>query len=99
MQATLETGPGTPKFDPQFWLNEDRTECRLNDERGNFAFGRGFRSCTGKHLALLEMIAFLACLGREVSKIDISREEQERPFFFHFDHPTGLPLKLVARSK
>jgi cytochrome P450 len=99
MQAILATGPGTSNFDPQFWLNEDRTECRLNDERGNFAFGRGNRSCSGRHLALIETIAFLACLGREVSKIEMSRNEQERQFFIIGDHPTGLPLKLVPRSE
>jgi cytochrome P450 len=97
MQAILETGPGTKAFDPQFWLNEDRTKCRINDERGNFAFGRGGRSCLGKHLALIETIAFLACLGREVSRIEMSCEEQERVFFLIGDHPTGMPLKLYPR--
>jgi hypothetical protein len=48
---------------------------------------------------LIETIAFLACLGREVSNIEMSREEQERTFFIIGDHPTGLPLKLVPRSK
>ena len=98
MQATLGTGNGTHTFDPGFWLSEDRTECTINDEMGNFVFGKGARSCVGRHLAVIELVAFLAVLAREVSAVKMSEKEMERPFTLLGGHPTGMPLQLLPRS-
>lgn len=98
MQAIRETGNGNPEFDPQQWLSEDRTECTVNKEMGNFVFGKGIRSCPGHNLAIIELVTVLAVLGREVSGIKMSEEEIEREFFIIGNHPTGLPLTLQPRS-
>lgn len=97
-KALLETGNGSREFSPQHWLSEDRTECTVNDEYGNFVFGKGNRNCVGKNLAVIELVSFLAVLGREVSAIEMSKMEKERQISMVGDHPTGLPLKLVPRA-
>lgn len=98
MQAILETGNGSKEFDPEQWLSEERTQCKTNDELGNFVFGKGARNCVGKNLAMTEAIIFLAVLGREVSAIEMSKEEQERVFFIVGNHPTDMPLKLIPHA-
>jgi cytochrome P450 len=98
LQAIKNTGNGSPEFDPQQWLNEERTKCTVNEEMGNFVFGKGQRNCIGRNLAVAEMVTILAILGREVSSVQMTQEEQERAFFTVGDHPTGLPLKLIPRQ-
>ena len=98
MQAFLETGNGTETFDPGFWLSEDLFECTPNDEMGNFVFGKGARNCVGKNLAVIELVTFLAVLGREVSAVKMSQEEMDRMFPIVGGHPTGLPLQLLPQS-
>lgn len=96
MQAIRETGNGSPEFDPEQWLSDDRTKCTVNTEMGNVAFGKGIRNCVGKNLAVIELVTALVVLGREVSGIEMAPEEIDREFFMIGEHPTGLPLKLVA---
>lgn len=97
MQATREAGDGRREFNPQQWLSADRTECTpIASTKGFFAFGKGGRNCMGQNLAMIEMVTFLAILGREVKRIEMSKEEMERDFLGV--HPTGMPLTLVPRS-
>lgn len=96
MQAIRETGNGHPEFDPEQWLSEDRTHCTVNNEMGNFVFGKGARNCVGQNLAIIELVTVLAILGRQVATVDMTQEEQDREFFIIGDHPTGLPLRLIA---
>ena len=96
MQAIRETGNGSRGFEPEQWLSEDRTKCTINNDMGNVAFGKGARHCVGKNLAVIELVTALAVLGREVRGIEMSQEEMDRYFFLIGNHPTGLPLRLVA---
>lgn len=64
---------------------------------GNFSFGSGGRRCVGQHLAMTELTTALAILAREVKAIEMSEEEMNREFFI-LGHPTGMPLKLIARE-
>jgi cytochrome P450 len=98
LQAIKNTGNGSPEFDPQQWLDEEKTKCTVNEEMGNFVFGKGQRNCIGRNLAVAEVVTILAILGREVSSVEMTQEEQERAFFSVGDHPTGLPLKLIPRQ-
>lgn len=98
MQSILSTGNGTKKFDPDYWLSENRTKCARNDDPANFVFGQGGRNCVGKNLAFVEAMTFVAILGREVSGIEMSQKEKDRVFFIVGDHPTGMPVKLKPQA-
>ena len=100
MQAVRETGSGGFEFKPEHWLSEDRTEdrarCTINSEPGNVSFGKGPRVCVGKNFSIIELVTALAVLVREVRGIEMSQKETDRELFLTGDHPTGLPLRLVA---
>lgn len=70
----------------------------MNAQPGNIGFGAGPRMCPGKQLATIEMVTLLAILARNVSKIEMSREELERDYFMIGGHPTGMPLSLSPRA-
>lgn len=97
MQAIKSTGNGSPEFDPQQWLSEDRTQCTPNESMGNFVMGKGPRSCIGRNLAMIELITFLAILGREVSAVLMTEEEIRRPISLIGDHPTGMPVTFSPK--
>ena len=97
VQSGQKTGSGTDTYDPAQWLNEDHTKVILNKEPGNLPFGKGPRNCAGQNLANVEMVLIFVLLAREVREVVVSREEIKR-LFTVTSHPTGCPLKLVARA-
>lgn len=96
MQSGQKTGSGTPAFNPGQWLNEDRTQMIVNKDPGNMPWGKGPRNCVGRNLATVEMTLIFVLLAREVQEVVASEEEIHRPLSA-IDHPTGIPLKFVAR--
>lgn len=102
MQAIRETGNASPGFEPWQWLaenNEGRIVCKPNLDKGNFIFGRGNRKCIGQHLAQVELTIALVTLARQVKEIQMSPEEMTRDYFVVGPHPTGLPVKFIARDR
>lgn len=61
-------------------------------------FGTGPRTCVGQNIAVIEIIAVLVVLCREVKSIGMSKEEQERQMAPIFPHPTGMPVELTSRT-
>ena len=102
MQPIRETGPGGYDFDPTHWLvtNRDgRVVCEPNTDKGNFVWGRGSRKCIGQHLAHVELAVALATIARQVKEIQMAPEEMYREYFVVGPHPTGLPVKFIARER
>jgi cytochrome P450 len=97
MQSTQSTGSGLSSFDPQQWLSGDRKTVTLNRDAHNLSFGVGPRRCVGQSLATIEILTARAILAREVQSIEMLSDEMDLDFFL-FEHPTGQPLRLVARK-
>ena len=98
MQAIKASGNGSVEFDPRQWLSEDRTTATVNADPGNVGFGAGPRVCPGKQLATMEMVTLLAILVRQVSKIEMSKEELEMDYSMTGGHPTDMTLSLIPRT-
>lgn len=47
---------------------------------------------------MVEAIAFLAVMAREVKEVRMTVEEQERVTAPMFPHPTGIPLQFIPRD-
>lgn len=61
-------------------------------------FGAGPRTCSGQNLAVTEILTVMVMLSRYVKGITMAKEEQERQTAPVFPHPTGMPVKLMART-
>jgi cytochrome P450 len=57
------------EFRPERWLENQGPDCPTSDPEAFAPFSAGFRSCIGKHFAMLEMKTFLATLLRNHSII------------------------------
>jgi cytochrome P450 len=93
------SGSGSRDFDPAQWLSDDRRTAAMNESPCNISFSLGPRSCTGRNLAMVEIVTMMAVLAREVAAIHMSPDEINRPFNALLPHPTGMPVRLVARKR
>jgi cytochrome P450 family 709 len=90
---------GSASFDPAQWLSDDRRTAAMNESPCNITFSLGPRSCTGRNLAMVEIVTLMAVLAREVAAIHMSPDEMNRAFNALLPHPTGMPVRLVARKR
>jgi Cytochrome P450 len=61
-------------------------------------FGNGPRTCSGKHLAMMEVAVGLIALAREVQHIDMSEQDKGVSFSPTFTPPGSMPVTFTPRS-
>jgi cytochrome P450 len=89
------------RFIPDRWLREDadaRERCPVHETRAAMGFGAGPRICPGRGLAMLEIHAAVSTLMRNFDIEAVGDPSEVRERFAFTMSPTGLRVRLRARS-
>jgi cytochrome P450 len=86
---------GSANRDPLKWGNTaDDLDLRRPDARDHMAFGGGFHSCLGAHLARLEGSVAIATLARRFPRLELATDEPEWNGRIVLRGLTRLPLVM-----
>ncbi|KIY66379.1 cytochrome P450 [Cylindrobasidium torrendii FP15055 ss-10] len=85
-------GPDADKFNPERWEN---LPAGLSAAQAKLSFGRGYRTCIGRNMALQEMKALAASL---VNSYELSPAHEDQAihaeYLITYKPADGLPLRL-----
>jgi len=93
--TVLMTCLGSANRDPARWGDTaDRLDLRRADSNQHVAFGGGFHSCLGAHLARLEARVAIGTLVRRFPAVDLAREQHKWNGRIVLRGLAGLPLSI-----